>query len=153
MMLMDAPNLIEAPAPAPPAAAAAPVLLRDFADPHGQLQFGWSMPPAMEQAGGAQRVIDPNAVYAKRDLAAIFGVSVRTIERWAGLNNAELERRLALPAHERARCATLPPPFYQGRLPRWRGAAILADLHRKQQGAERSQFTAETQRPQRRLQD
>jgi hypothetical protein len=60
--------------------------------------------------------IKPTAVYTKRHLAAMLGVTTKTVERqWQD--------------------DELPKPFYQGRQPLWTGRALIEFFQNKQNRA------------------
>jgi hypothetical protein len=74
-------------------------------------------------------VIDPNGVYSKERLAAILGVTPRTVERMSGIDSGAVEAK----AKDGVGSAgDLPPPFYVGRRPYWMGTALLQEFQRRQ---------------------
>ena len=64
----------------------------------------------------ADKIIDPNGLYSKEQLAGILDRSTKQIERqW--------------------QAGDLPKPFYQGRRPYWTGKALLEHFQKKQDAA------------------
>jgi hypothetical protein len=64
------------------------------------------------------RKLDPDATYTAEDLAAYYGVTVRQLHRW-----------------RKDRRKRFPKPFGPGRVPSWKGFAIVGWEERRQQEA------------------